>query len=537
MDRIDWLMRIESGETPWISWKSSFEVVDTLERGTRTAWALNLLEDICDQCECSGYPEKLPCDTRLLRCVVNKILDGKSSQLQCKAILMLRRMLASHPIVSQGILDAFPRHRKSEKINPVVRQKRIILEDALPKKGLAPWMQVLFRDIMEHSASVGWRTSKSANQNLNMVHKFFRCTGLLACDSLETFNEKMQSLSPNEIERMCLEFTDKFCSTDASARRYLVVFNHIFHKVYATIPYKIKAPKRSRRVFTRADLEDKLSQCTAASSANSASGRVNGNNSCDYFDEKELESIKEAAKQGDHAFRDTLIVTLLETSGLRRMGLLNIMVVEVAERGDETHEWVPKCWGRTLTKGNKWQNFQIYANVREALQNWLNTVESKSGRPSGPSPFLFPSLESDNGQMSTTTLSRVFRDICIRAGFKDDDNRLHLHAMRHSCAHLLSKRGNTAKQISLVLGHSTTQITESVYLRDNVERGCADLAVPKEWTVTQHLTTLGDSNKGKGNEAGETMKTETGRDKEKKKSSRDIILRTLRALEQSIQHG
>ena len=86
----------------------------------------------------------------------------------------------------------------------------------------------------------------------------------------------------------------------------------------------------------------------------------------------------------------------------------------------------------------------------------------------------------DNGQMSTTTLSNIFKDICTRAGFAGD-SRVHLHAMRHTCAHLLDDCGNTTKQIALILGHKSTKITETVYLRDSFDRQQANVIIPQDW--------------------------------------------------------
>ena len=163
------------------------------------------------------------------------------------------------------------------------------------------------------------------------------------------------------------------------------------------------------------------------------------------------------------------------------MGVLNILIHEIAERGDTTGRYVALPFGRTLTKGRKFHRFLVTPALRVCLETWLNTPEERGGRPQGPSPFLFPSSSADNGQMSTATLTRIFKSICQRAGLSDDA-RAHLHAMRHSCAHTLSGHGNTTQQISLVLGHESTTITEKVYLRDTVDRVCTTMNLPDAWS-------------------------------------------------------
>lgn len=142
--------------------------------------------------------------------------------------------------------------------------------------------------------------------------------------------------------------------------------------------------------------------------------------------------------------------------------------------------WVALSTGNTLTKGLHTQPFRIHSSLRTHAEAWLNTDEKDGGRPRGPSPFLLPSAQTDNGQMSPSTLGRIFTDICKAAGFGGDP-RVHPHAMRHSFAHSLARQGNSAKQISIALGHRSTQVTNDVYLRDNVERGCQGMVLPTHW--------------------------------------------------------
>lgn len=200
----------------------------------------------------------------------------------------------------------------------------------------------------------------------------------------------------------------------------------------------------------------------------------------DYFDDAELERIRTAAATGPHPIRDTMIVSILETTGLRLTGLLNILVSDVAERSEDAGRWVALTSGRTLTKGNKTQSFKAYAAVRNAIERWLNTSEADGGRPRGPGPFLLPSARKDDGRMCEKTMDTIFTDICRRAGF-DNDPRTHVHAMRHSFAHALERQGNSVKQISLSLGHKDVKVTSTVYLRDDAEHGCAGMVMPQHW--------------------------------------------------------
>lgn len=255
-----------------------------------------------------------------------------------------------------------------------------------------------------------------------------------------------------------------------------MVINHAFHRVWGILPNKACKHTRKRKIV---HLEDVADQYLSASTA-SGSGREDSR--MDYFTEAELKVIRDAAGTGPDAIRDSLIVCLLETTGLRRTGVLNIQTRDVADTSDHTGRWVALFSGCTLTKGRKQHRFMLHATLRRCIEAWLNTPECEGGRPVTPSPFLLPSQKRDQGQMSTTRLSNIFKCVCERAGFAPTDRRCHLHAMRHSCAHFLQKQGNTAKQISLVLGHASSKITEDVYLRDNVERAVQNMKVPEAWT-------------------------------------------------------
>lgn len=425
-----------------------------------------------------GSPRLLPYDAERLRLALEGIIHEKSAQLQCLAVKMIRGMFSADTECHK-LLKVFPRHRRREGIDRIIRQKRMVLEDALPRDVKAEWVRQLLREILDHPASGHWKTSKTANQMLHMIHKFLRCTGLLDHDTLEAFHVRTKKLGEDEIKTLSADFTDKLCRTGASAKRYVVVINHLFHRMWGSLRAPLPVMNKRKRVVSLEEMDDNLSRSTASSVLRREAGVEH-----DYFSAEELTRIREAARAGPKSVRDRLIVGILEMTGLRRTGILNLLVANVAEEGSESGRWVARQTGRTLTKGSKWFQLILPAAVRVLIEAWLNTPEAAGGRPHGPSPFLFPSAARDNGQMSTATLTRIFRAIMARAGLKGD-RRAHLHAMRHSFAHTLSDQGNTSKQIATALGHRSIQVTETVYLRDTVERGCAHMALPVHWAASQ----------------------------------------------------
>lgn len=475
MDIADWKIRLLDAE--WKEWDVYFQKAKTIDKGRRISWALNLLAKFCEIAGCPAHPENLPNDSQLLRGAFDSCMPTASRQMLTMGIKTLRTLICADERCS-NLLALLPRFRRKEPINVIARHTHVVVDDSLPK-GCTAWMKELLKDIMEHPASQKWRTSRCANQNLHLIHRFIRCTRLNDSQSKEHFISKIEEMSEAEVRSICEEFSDKFCSTTASARRYLGVFNHLFYRLWCKVPRQINMPAKKRKLYSLEELDARLSQSTRSS----ATGKMG--ESQDYFDETELSSIRMAAASGplEHRLRDTLIVGILETTGLRRMGLLNIQLNNIAEYCEETETWVAMSFGRTLTKGKIFHRFQVYPILKRQLEEYLNSPETQGGRPCGPSPFLFPSSNIDQGQMSASTLNRIFKEICARAGFQND-KRCHLHAMRHSCAHELYEKGNSSRQISLVLGHRSQQITEKVYLRDTVERGCANMKLPTEWLDT-----------------------------------------------------
>ena len=193
--------------------------------------------------------------------------------------------------------------------------------------------------------------------------------------------------------------------------------------------------------------------------------------------------------------------------------------------------WVSLSRSRTLTKGLVTHPFRVQGVLRQCVEKWLNTPENEGGRPTGPSPFLLPSATADNGQMSPSTLTRIFADICDRAGFRGDP-RAHLHAMRHSSAHRLARQGNQPKQISVFLGHKSVAVTTEVYLRDDVETVYSEITLPNEWNGAAAPTTPEATSTPAPVPSSTPPPTDTGHTKGKgRPSTKEMMERALAILE------
>jgi integrase len=245
------------------------------------------------------------------------------------------------------------------------------------------------------------------------------------------------------------------------------VFNLLFVRVWRKRTEPFRAFAKRKRLKSLEELDAELSE---------SSGHGGGARGRDHWTEAELTALRDAA--GDHP-RDAMIVTLLLMTGLRRRGLLNVRLDDIAHRDSATGRWVAETAAHTLTKGLHQHHFRLTDEAARAVERYLNTPEARGGRPRSPSCFLLPSGCTDNGQLSPTALTRAFKRVCARAGFAGDP-RAHLHSMRHTHAHQLVDAGNDLRAVQASLGHRRMQTTER-YVRDTLEDVMERIHVPAAW--------------------------------------------------------
>lgn len=170
----------------------------------------------------------------------------------------------------------------------------------------------------------------------------------------------------------------------------------------------------------------------------------------------ELEKIFEETEKSS-AF-DRLMFLLLITTGMRVGGFINIKLAHICTIENNIITILNS--GRTLEKGNKWFEFAINQSVKHLLKQWI-IMERK-----GNSTYLFPSGTTKSGHISDNTVRLHFKKICEKANIAG--KHIHLHALRHSYAHILLKCGNDISVISKLMNHSNTQITEKFYLKETI---------------------------------------------------------------------
>lgn len=164
--------------------------------------------------------------------------------------------------------------------------------------------------------------------------------------------------------------------------------------------------------------------------------------------EEKLLSADEVRRLLDHhetPARLRLIVRTFSVTGLRVSELVNIRVTDV--RQEAGHFSV-----RIRGKGGKERRIMLPIDLVRQIHETF-----------GGKVWLFETTESTRYKREN-----VSRDITA-IGHRVLGKRISAHTLRHTFATHLIKTGKTVKAVSLYIGHSTTAITQDMYVHDSLE--------------------------------------------------------------------
>ena len=486
MDSSDWEAAVADPTTPVI-WSTFYDVCKGLEGGNRIAWGLNLMQALCESTPGEvGNPHNLPKDREGMRQMLKPIIEPMSPQMRSKALRFLRALLAADAMLAD-IHAALPRYWRVEEAPVLARQMRIINTDCLPKGTYKPWVEELWRDVLSENRDRAWHTSATAKQELSMCHKFLRSTGWLDMEFKNLTEFKcflVDTVSTQRLLDIANQFVDTLCHNDASAKRYRHIFRLLFVRQWRCISdedFKSSVMSRCRKRVRDIERPEDLAALSEHSASTNVSQLMRHADREFHFTSEEESRLRAACVD----IRDRLVLDLLITTGLRRRGLLNVTISNVADR-DVGGRWIARDRGMTLTKKRRAHTFLLHYPAKQAIENWLNTAEDQGGRPNTASAFLLPSSKTDDGQLSVSALSHAFKMMCERAGIPKSSGKCHLHALRHTHAHRLRDAKNEGRVITASLGHSDPKTT-CLYLRDAAVSVAAELTVPPNWQPPQKV--------------------------------------------------
>lgn len=116
--------------------------------------------------------------------------------------------------------------------------------------------------------------------------------------------------------------------------------------------------------------------------------------------------------------------------------------------------------GETKTKLSR-RSLELPRIARAALQeHWIAQQEERRAAGNLWEEHGLAFTTSIGAGMTAGNVRRMFRDVCRRADIGEDWTPREL---RHSFVSLMSERGITSEEISRLVGHSSTRVTEVVY--------------------------------------------------------------------------
>jgi integrase/recombinase XerD len=162
----------------------------------------------------------------------------------------------------------------------------------------------------------------------------------------------------------------------------------------------------------------------------------------EYLTREEVDSVFESAAKGKNALRDTALIELMYSAGLRISEALGIKLSQL----DLDNEWL-----MPIGKGNKQRLVPLGSKAKENLKNWIEL-----GRP-----LTHPATDNIILNMRGKPMSRMGAWKIVQQHTMHLSKQVSPHTFRHSFATHCLEAGMDLRVLQELLGHadiSTTQI-------------------------------------------------------------------------------
>lgn len=147
--------------------------------------------------------------------------------------------------------------------------------------------------------------------------------------------------------------------------------------------------------------------------------------------------------------RDYAMLSLMVTTGLRTISIINANIEDIRTAGDAT---------ALFYKGKGHEEKATYVKLAEPVEEAIRAYLTARGKTDGKEP-LFSSVANRNsgGRMTTRSISRVAKESLIEVDLKSD--RLTAHSLRHTAATLNLLNGGTVEETQQLLDHANINTT------------------------------------------------------------------------------
>ena len=170
----------------------------------------------------------------------------------------------------------------------------------------------------------------------------------------------------------------------------------------------------------------------------------------DYLTKKQVSKLLKAIDRSTlKGKRDYAMLSLMVTTGLRTVSIINDNVEDIRAAGDATALYY---------KGKGHQEKATYVKLAEPVEEAIRDYLKARGRADGKEPLFTSTAHRNNGgRMTTRSISRVAKESLIDIGL--DSDRLTAHSFRHTAATLNLLNGGTVEETQQLLDHKNINTT------------------------------------------------------------------------------
>ena len=170
----------------------------------------------------------------------------------------------------------------------------------------------------------------------------------------------------------------------------------------------------------------------------------------DYLTKKQVSKLLKAIDRSTlKGKRDYAMLSLMVTTGLRTVSIINANVEDIRAAGDATALYY---------KGKGHQEKATYVKLAEPVEEAIRDYLKARGRADGKEPLFTSTAHRNNGgRMTTRSISRVAKESLIDIGL--DSDRLTAHSFRHTAATLNLLNGGTVEETQQLLDHKNINTT------------------------------------------------------------------------------
>lgn len=171
----------------------------------------------------------------------------------------------------------------------------------------------------------------------------------------------------------------------------------------------------------------------------------------DYLTSKQAgDLLQEIDRSTAAGKRDYAILSLMATTGLRTISIINANIEDIRTAGDST-----VLYYQGKGHNEKGTFVKLAEPVEKAIREYLKTRGTAD--PKQPL-FTSTSNRNQNGRMTTRSISSIAKTHMIEIGL--NDSRHTAHSLRHTAATLNLLNGGTLEETQQLLDHSNISTTQ-----------------------------------------------------------------------------